>query len=120
MSSTSSSFASFTTHSIPIVARPHDPTLQLSIHALRSPPPASTASAEAHPHPLLLIHGHPQNSYIWHKVAPRLAESGRFDLVLVDLRGHGKSGKPAAEGVGEDGHGRYTKREMALDLVDVM
>jgi len=64
--------------------------------------------------PLLLLHGHPQSHAMWHRVAPRLAE--RFDVVLMDLRGYGDSGRPAA---GLESAG-YSKREMALDAVHVM
>ncbi|RZL92934.1 MAG: alpha/beta hydrolase [Variovorax sp.] len=64
--------------------------------------------------PLLLIHGHPQTHAIWHRVAPALAE--RFTVVLVDLRGYGDSGRPAADA----GHALYSKREMALDALAVM
>ena len=64
--------------------------------------------------PLLLLHGHPQNHAIWHKVAPRLGE--RFTLVLADLRGYGDSSKPA----GGDCHGAYSKRVMARDQLRLM
>ena len=64
--------------------------------------------------PLLLLHGHPQTHAMWHRVAPALAE--RFELVLMDLRGYGDSGRPAA---GEQSVA-YSKREMALDAVHVM
>jgi haloacetate dehalogenase len=64
--------------------------------------------------PLLLMHGHPQSMAMWHLVAPKLAE--RFTVVLMDLRGYGDSGRPAA---GEGGVA-YAKREMALDAVAVM
>jgi haloacetate dehalogenase len=64
--------------------------------------------------PLLLVHGYPQNHTIWHKVAPRLAE--RFTLVIPDLRGYGASSKPASDA----DHMPYSKRAMALDLVEVM
>ena len=64
--------------------------------------------------PLLLLHGHPQTSVMWHRVAPALAE--RFSLVLLDLRGYGDSDRPPA---GADG-GAYSKREMALDAQAVM
>lgn len=64
--------------------------------------------------PLLLLHGHPQTSAIWHKVAPALAE--RFTLVLADLRGYGDSSKPA----GEPDHANYGKRTMARDMLTVM
>lgn len=43
--------------------------------------------------PLLLLHGHPRTHTTWHKVAPLLARS--FTVVCPDLRGFGKSSKPA-------------------------
>ena len=64
--------------------------------------------------PLLLLHGHPQTHAMWHRVAPQLA--GRFELVLMDLRGYGDSDRPAAGP--ESAH--YAKREMALDALQVM
>jgi haloacetate dehalogenase len=64
--------------------------------------------------PLLLLHGHPQTSVMWHRVAPQLAQ--RFRLVLLDLRGYGDSGRPAAG----EGSRAYSKREMALDALHVM
>src|SRR5260221_3289893 len=64
--------------------------------------------------PLLLLHGYPQCHVIWHKVAPRLAE--QFTLVIPDLRGYGDSGKPPSDAE----HLAYSKRAMALDMVEVM
>jgi len=64
--------------------------------------------------PLLLLHGHPQTSAIWHKVAPPLAR--HFTLVLADLRGYGDSAKPR----GDAEHARYSKRTMAADMLAVM
>lgn len=64
--------------------------------------------------PLLLLHGHPQTHSIWHKVAPVLAR--HFSLVAADLRGYGDSSKPP----GGDEHARYSKREMAADMVALM
>lgn len=64
--------------------------------------------------PLLLLHGHPQSHVMWHRVAPALAE--RFDVVLMDLRGYGDSGRPAAG----DASRAYAKREMARDALQVM
>jgi haloacetate dehalogenase len=64
--------------------------------------------------PLLLLHGHPQSHAMWHRVAPRLAE--QFTVVLMDLRGYGDSGRPAAG----EGSAAYAKREMALDALTVM
>lgn len=63
---------------------------------------------------LLLLHGHPQTSAIWHKVAPVLAQ--HFTLVLADLRGYGDSAKPA----GDAEHLLYSKRTMAADMLAVM
>ena len=64
--------------------------------------------------PLLLLHGSPQTHVMWHKVAPRLAES--FTVVLTDLRGYGDSSKPAGGGT----HADYSKRAMANDQMQVM
>jgi len=64
--------------------------------------------------PLLLLHGYPQTSAIWHRVAPRLAR--RYTVVATDLRGYGDSSKPP----GLADHGNYSKREMAADQVAVM
>ncbi len=64
--------------------------------------------------PLLLLHGFPQTSAMWHRVAQRLAP--QFQLVLPDLRGYGESDKPV------DGpeHANYSKRAMAADLAELM
>jgi len=64
--------------------------------------------------PLLLLHGHPQSHAMWHRVAPQLAQ--HFQVVLMDLRGYGDSGRPPA---GEQS-ANYAKREMALDALAVM
>jgi haloacetate dehalogenase len=60
--------------------------------------------------PLMLVHGAPQSGIMWRHIAPKLAE--RFTLIIPDLRGYGRSDKPA--------QGDYSKRRMALDLVGVM
>jgi len=64
--------------------------------------------------PLLLLHGFPQTHAIWHKVAPLLAT--HFSLVMPDLRGYGDSDKPASSA----DHAPYSKRVMALDMVELM
>lgn len=64
--------------------------------------------------PLLLLHGFPQTSLIWHKVAPKLTSSYR--VVAIDLRGYGGSSKPP----GDASHRVYSKRTMAQDAVTVM
>ena len=64
--------------------------------------------------PLLLLHGYPQTHHIWHKVAPTLAE--RFTVIAADLRGYGKSSKPASL----VDHASYSKRAMAEDMVELM
>lgn len=64
--------------------------------------------------PLLLLHGYPQTHAIWHKVAAALAS--RHTVVIPDLRGYGASGKPPTD----DRHMPYSKRAMALDMVEVM
>ena len=69
---------------------------------------------KGHGPPLLLLHGYPQTSAIWHAVAPALAE--RFTVVCADLRGYGGSGKPTSD----PAHRTYAKRAMAQDMVEVM
>jgi haloacetate dehalogenase len=64
--------------------------------------------------PLLLLHGHPQSMAMWHHVAPSLAE--HFHVVMMDLRGYGDSGRPAADAQ----HHAHSKRVMAGDAVAVM
>src|SRR5512134_1022188 len=64
--------------------------------------------------PLLLLHGFPQTHAIWHRIAPRLAE--HHYLVMPDLRGYGDSDKPASTA----DHAPYSKRSMALDVVELM
>jgi haloacetate dehalogenase len=64
--------------------------------------------------PLLLLHGHPQTSALWHRIVPALAQ--RFELVLMDLRGYGDSSRPPAG----EGSAAYSKREMAADALHVM
>lgn len=64
--------------------------------------------------PLLLLHGYPQSHIIWHRVAPAL--TARFTVVATDLRGYGRSDKPASA----PDHSTYSKRAMALDQIGVM
>jgi haloacetate dehalogenase len=64
--------------------------------------------------PLLLLHGYPQTSAMWHRVAPGLAE--RSTVVAADLRGYGRSSRPPSD----PEHLAYSKRAMAADMVRVM
>jgi haloacetate dehalogenase len=64
--------------------------------------------------PLLLLHGNPLTHFMWHKVAPRLAQD--FTVVAADLRGYGDSSKPPGGG----DHSGYSFRTMARDQVEVM
>jgi haloacetate dehalogenase len=64
--------------------------------------------------PVLLLHGYPQTHAMWHKVAPALARD--YAVVCADLRGYGDSAKPK----GVPGHANYSKRAMALDMVEAM
>lgn len=63
--------------------------------------------------PLLLLHGYPQTRRAFRQVAPALAED--FTVVVPDLRGYGRSAKPA--GLGPEA---YSKRTMALDQIALM
>lgn len=64
--------------------------------------------------PLLLLHGFPQTHAMWHRLAPSLAR--KFTVICADLRGYGRSGKPPS---GAD-HEAYSKRAMALDMIEIM
>jgi haloacetate dehalogenase len=64
--------------------------------------------------PVLLLHGYPQTHALWHKVAQKLARD--YTLVCPDLRGYGDSSKPR----GLPDHSNYSKRAMALDMVEMM
>jgi haloacetate dehalogenase len=64
--------------------------------------------------PLLLIHGAPQSHVSWHKVAPDFAKD--HTVVMPDLRGYGDSSKSPDT----PDHANYSKRNMALDMVEVM
>jgi haloacetate dehalogenase len=64
--------------------------------------------------PIVLLHGYPQTSAMWHGVAPILARS--FQVICPDLRGYGKSDKPTSD----LSHSLYSKRVMAKDIVAIM
>ena len=66
--------------------------------------------AEAgHGEALVLIHGWPQNWYVWrHVVAPL---SRRYRLIMPDLRGFGWSDAPA---------GGYRKEQLATDMIGIL
>jgi haloacetate dehalogenase len=64
--------------------------------------------------PVLLLHGYPQTMACWHQIAPELAK--HYTVVCADLRGYGGSSKPK----GLPDHSNYSKRAMALDMVEVM
>ena len=64
--------------------------------------------------PLLLLHGYPQTSAMWHAVAPELAKS--YQVICPDLRGYGRSLKPETDSQ----HAPYAKRAMAGDVLQLM
>ena len=45
--------------------------------------------------PVLLLHGFPDSGRLWRHQVPVLAEAG-FRVIVPDLRGYGRSGKPEA------------------------
>jgi haloacetate dehalogenase len=63
---------------------------------------------------VLLLHGFPQTHYCWRHVVPTLSQ--RHRVVVTDLRGYGATTAPAG---GPQGQG-FSKREMALDVVQLM
>ena len=60
---------------------------------------------DPHGTPVVLIHGYTDNARDWVPLVPYL--SGRFRLLLVDLRGHGRSAKPEC---------CYTRFDFAYDI----
>ncbi len=64
--------------------------------------------------PLLLMHGAPQSHVSWHKVAPDFAKD--HPVIMPDLRGYGDS----STSPDTPDHANYSKRAMALDMVEVM
>lgn len=64
---------------------------------------------------VVLLHGHPRTHTTWHRVAPQLVAAG-FTVVCPDLRGYGRSSKPAPDA----DHENYCDRAMAADVVAVM
>ena len=64
--------------------------------------------------PVLLLHGFPQTSAMWHRIAPELAHD--HTVVVPDLRGYGDSSRPPS---GAD-HAAYSFRDMAADQLAVM
>lgn len=64
--------------------------------------------------PVVLLHGHPRTHLTWHRVAPRMASG--FTVVCPDLRGYGRSSKPAPD----EAHEVYSDRAMARDVVALM
>ena len=63
---------------------------------------------------VVLLHGYPQTSAMWHGVAPLLADD--FHVICPDLRGYGRSDKPSSDAT----HAPYSKRAMAADICTVM
>lgn len=64
--------------------------------------------------PVLLLHGHPRTHATWHRVAPLLAPA--HTVVCPDLRGFGKSSKPAETA----DHEGSSKRAKARDCTALM
>lgn len=64
--------------------------------------------------PLVLLHGYPQTSAMWHAVAPELAKT--YQVICPDLRGYGRSHKPVTDAE----HAPYSKRAMAGDVLALM
>ncbi len=59
--------------------------------------------------PLVLIPGYPETWWAYHKVMPILAE--KYQVVVVEMRGMGSSGKPATG---------YDKKNMAKDIYELI
>jgi haloacetate dehalogenase len=82
------------------------------VNGIRLHARTSHARGEGRP-AVVLLHGYPQTSYLWHAVAPQLAE--HYFVVCPDLRGYGRSDKPKSD----EAHQTYSKRTMAQDIVEL-
>lgn len=60
--------------------------------------------------PVVLLHGWPQHSLMWHTVAPRLVDAG-FQVIAPDMRGVGGSSLPDTG---------YDKKTMAEDIYQLI
>ncbi|TKY84668.1 hypothetical protein EX895_006570 [Sporisorium graminicola] len=105
--------AGFASGTVTIPPPTNDPDVHVSIFYRHF----VSASPEARP--ILLLHGHPQTHVIWSAVAPALAATGKWHVVVPDNRGNGASSAPSAKNDGER-YSRYSKREMARDMVVLM
>ncbi|MEM1387776.1 MAG: alpha/beta hydrolase [Pseudomonadota bacterium] len=63
---------------------------------------------------LLLLHGYPQTSAMWHALAPHFSEN--YHVICPDLRGYGGSDKPPTDAE----HSPYSKRAMATDMGNLL
>ena len=63
---------------------------------------------------VVLLHGHPRTHATWHRVAPLLAAA--HTVVCPDLRGYGRSSKPADT----PDHAGMSKRALASDIDQLM
>jgi pimeloyl-ACP methyl ester carboxylesterase len=61
--------------------------------------------------PIILIHGYTASVFVWHKVAPLLAEAG-FRVIAVDLVGFGYTSKPRWFSYTIDAQARMVSRLM--------
>jgi pimeloyl-ACP methyl ester carboxylesterase len=59
--------------------------------------------------PIVLVHGWPQNWWVWRAILPGLAQ--RFRVIAPDLRGHGWTEAPS---------GGYEKEQLASDLLALL
>ncbi|SNX86088.1 related to haloacetate dehalogenase H-1 [Melanopsichium pennsylvanicum] len=83
--------------------------------------PINTDTGTKKPLPIILLHGHPQTHVIWSTVATSLASSGLWEIVIPDNRGNGSSSAPCPKTSPSPwSYSRYSKREMARDMVEVM
>jgi pimeloyl-ACP methyl ester carboxylesterase len=62
--------------------------------------------------PVVLLHGFPDSGRLWRHQVPALADAG-FQVVVPDLRGYGRSGKPEAVE-------SYRLRVMTADILAIL
>ena len=109
-------FNGFSSQLFSVPRDPSDPELSVEIHYLHRRSPRASSPT------LLLLHGHPQNHLIWHRVVG-LLDAAEWNIVIPDIRGRGQSSiplvSPSADALSAES-ARYSKRSMARDNFELM
>lgn len=79
---------------------PADPGGRIQLTVPGKPPVSLYFEEQGSGPPVILLHGLGESSFTWHQIAPDLAARNR--VIALDLKGFGRSDKPAGDGYGAD------------------